>query len=105
MVLEIYKLAMPSRLFVFVATQNAERLGAFGSVLQDLGAKFVGPQVFSFVEDNMSPEAIGEALSSLELEQDECIYVIGTGSKGFESYGIVAPRSGGGIVVEGGQRE
>jgi hypothetical protein len=39
MTAEIFKLALPGRFFVFVATQNVERLNAFERALGGLGAR------------------------------------------------------------------
>jgi hypothetical protein len=97
MTAEIFKLAMPGRFFVFTATQNAERLSAFGRALQSLGAVVAGPQAFSLGKDSASPEAIRDALG--DLEEGECVYIIGAAGEALENYLIAAPRTEGGITL------
>jgi hypothetical protein len=94
---EIFQLAMPGRFFVFVATQNTERLNAFGEALQGLGGIAVGPQAFSLVKDSASQEAIRDTLG--DLKEGECVYLISAGREGLENHLIVAPRIEGGITV------
>jgi hypothetical protein len=97
---EIFQLAILGRFFVFVATQNTERLNAFARALQGLGGIAVGPQAFSLVKGSTSREAIRDALG--DLEEGECVYVISASSEGLGSHLIVAPRTEGGITIDRG---
>lgn len=97
MTAEIFKLAMPKRLFVFVAAQNAERLDAFETSMRSIGGVCIGPQAYSVGTDRSSPEGIRDALGA--LLEGECVYVIGAEGEALESYIVAAPKKEGGIAV------
>lgn len=97
MTTEIYKLKMPERVFVFIATRSAERLAAMGDALRGLGATDIGPQSFALRRDGASPEAVRDALG--ELEEGECVYRIGAVGGALEHHLFVRARTGGGTTV------
>ncbi|MBB6249064.1 hypothetical protein [Rhodanobacter sp. A1T4] len=98
MAIENFNLTMRGQVFVFVVAKSTERLSALESVLRDLGAKVVGPQMFALRKEKTAQEKIKESIGN--LGEGESVYILDAEEGPLEVQMLVPPKLEGGLTVK-----